>query len=675
MKGEEEKLYHLIDAFIELQDDLKRLREAHPSLFAALKAEVLAEFATWCGKFAPEIRAELLDANAKAAEANRAVLGEMLHATFEQKAQEIAAEAIAARARVSAEVETVKASLAGAAEESIALRAKFDATAQELREYAEGLSERVRHEFAAAPATGSSTNLATAFVGRWTKELALKVGDVFTFRGSSYVTLRDSTGILPTQEEQKGDNPRYVLLAACGAPGPAGTSGTGLPDQSGENGKFLKTNGTVASWAAITGGGDLLASNNLSDVADAATAFGNIKQAATEAATGVVELATSAETDAGKAVQASDTRLANERVPTAAGIAAKVHAADAKTPIADDDEFGLADSAATYGLKKSLWSVVKSTLKTYFDGLYLAIGGTAADVNPAGTTIAGALSGKAATSQKLDDFGTPDDNTDLDASTSRHGLALKVTAPASGMRNVHCVDNTETARKDAALFDATLPEALGVAAAGTSLSAARRDHVHTMPTKANVGLTNVTDDVQTKAAIVPNTAPAAGEILVGNAGGTAYAKAAVSSDATLASTGALTIAAGAVSNAKLATAAKTFKIGQTWDGGGSAIATGKGKGFIVCPVAATIVAWTMTADAGTPVVKTWKIAAGTAKPTATDSINTSGVGLSSGTSVRSTTLTDFTTADVAANDIIAFNLESNTGDAKEITFALELTRA
>lgn len=40
-----------------------------------------------------------------------------------------------------------------------------------------------------------------------------------------------------------------------------------------------------------TGSGDLLAANNLSDVANAATAFGNIKQNATSGATGVVQLA------------------------------------------------------------------------------------------------------------------------------------------------------------------------------------------------------------------------------------------------------------------------------------------------------------------------------------------------------------------------------------------------
>ena len=65
-------------------------------------------------------------------------------------------------------------------------------------------------------------------------------------------------------------------------------------------------------------------------------------------------------------------------------------------------------------------------------------------------------------------------------------------------------------------------------------------------TATDVGLGSVTNDAQTKAAILPNTAPAAGRIAVGNAGGTAYAPVAVSGDATLASTGAITLASTAV---------------------------------------------------------------------------------------------------------------------------------
>jgi hypothetical protein len=79
---------------------------------------------------------------------------------------------------------------------------------------------------------------------------------------------------------------------------------------------------------------------------------------------------------------------------------------------------------------------------------------------------------------KLDDLTTPDDNTDLNASNSRHGLVLKAVAPAAGIRNVLAIDNGETVYKNTALLDNTNPENVGTAAPGTSLIAARRDHVH-----------------------------------------------------------------------------------------------------------------------------------------------------------------------------------------------------
>jgi hypothetical protein len=59
-------------------------------------------------------------------------------------------------------------------------------------------------------------------------------------------------------------------------------------------------------------------------------------------------------------------------------------------------------------------------------------------------------------------------------------------------------------------------------------------------TASDVGLGSVTNDTQTKAAIVPNTAPSAGQLLVGNAGGTAYAPVSASGDCAVASTGGIT---------------------------------------------------------------------------------------------------------------------------------------
>ena len=55
----------------------------------------------------------------------------------------------------------------------------------------------------------------------------------------------------------------------------------------------------VPSGVDGAGSGDMEASNNLSDVASAATSFGNIKQAASASATGVVEIATAAEVNTG----------------------------------------------------------------------------------------------------------------------------------------------------------------------------------------------------------------------------------------------------------------------------------------------------------------------------------------------------------------------------------------
>lgn len=109
-------------------------------------------------------------------------------------------------------------------------------------------------------------------------------------------------------------------------------------------------------------------------------------------------------------------------------------------------------------------------------------------------------------------------------------------------------------------------------------------------------------------------------------------------------------------------------------GKSSGLSTGKVKGFAVIPYAATITAFNFVIDTGTATVKVWKIATGTAKPTAANSINTSGVSISTGTALRSTTLSDFTTTAVAANDIFAFEITALGGSPTEIMFELELTK-
>lgn len=76
----------------------------------------------------------------------------------------------------------------------------------------------------------------------------------------------------------------------------------------------------------------------------------------------------------------------------------------------------------------------------------------------------------------------------------------------------------------------------------------------------DIGLGSVTNDAQTKAAIVPNTVPSAGQIHVGNAGGTAFGVVGMSGDATLSSAGALIIGNQAVTLAKLVNASATSRV-------------------------------------------------------------------------------------------------------------------
>lgn len=121
--------------------------------------------------------------------------------------------------------------------------------------------------------------------------------------------------------------------------------------------------------------------------------------------------------------------------------------------------------------------------------------------------------------------------------------------------------------------------------------------------KANAAdYSNVTNNAQTQAAIVPNTAPSAGQILVGNAGNTAYAPATVSgSGATisLASTGVVTISS--IANASLTNSAITIAGTSTALGGSIARDTITGvssNGLLARTAANTLTNRTITGGGG-----------------------------------------------------------------------------
>jgi hypothetical protein len=199
-----------------------------------------------------------------------------------------------------------------------------------------------------------------------------------------------------------------------------GGGGGGMADP-GANGIVVRTALNVTTARTLTAGtnvsvsnGDGVSGNPTVNVADASTT-----------AKGVVELATSAETTAGLAVQASDTRLSDARTPTlhasthvtggtdkirdasasqdglmttayaskldgieagadvtdATNVGAAINGATAKTTPVDADTVGLIDSAASNVLKKLSWSNIKATLKTYFDTLYPSGSGTSSGTN------------------------------------------------------------------------------------------------------------------------------------------------------------------------------------------------------------------------------------------------------------------------------------------------------
>ena len=92
--------------------------------------------------------------------------------------------------------------------------------------------------------------------------------------------------------------------------------------------------------------------------------------------------------------------------------------------------------------------------------------------------------------------------------------------------------------------------------------------------------------------------------------------------------------------------------------------------YVTVPFACTIQAYNLAIDSGTITVKFWKVATGTAIPTSTNSISTNGVSIASGTAIHSTTLTDFTTTSVAANDIMAAAVTAVSG-AKFVNAVLQ----
>lgn len=93
------------------------------------------------------------------------------------------------------------------------------------------------------------------------------------------------------------------------------------------------------------------------------------------------------ETDVAVTYQDSDNTLDFVVSPTL--VADRIHAATDKATPVDADELGLADSAASWVLKKLTWANLKATLKTYFDTLYFVVAGKSGGQTAYGGTDSG----------------------------------------------------------------------------------------------------------------------------------------------------------------------------------------------------------------------------------------------------------------------------------------------
>lgn len=98
---------------------------------------------------------------------------------------------------------------------------------------------------------------------------------------------------------------------------------------------------------------------------------------------------------------------------------------------------------------------------------------------------------------------------------------------------------------------------------------------------------------------------------------------------------------------------------------------GQQGSYYVCTQDGEIIAWNIVVDSGDVTVKVWKVSTGTVAPTDADSINTSGISISTGTAIRSTDLTDFSTTTVNQGDIFGFEITANS--ANRVAFQLEIS--
>jgi hypothetical protein len=157
-------------------------------------------------------------------------------------------------------------------------------------------------------------------------------------------------------------------------------------------GNGIEFSGSGIRRAALTGDVTAAAGNNATTIANGAITEAKCNSSINAS----LDLADSS-------IQPGNAALTDERVPTAAGLTSKF--GTNKATIADGDKIAILDSAATDAPKHSLFSLVKSTLKTYFDTLYAAaLGADDNYVTDAEKTVIGNTSGTNTGDQDLSGY-------------------------------------------------------------------------------------------------------------------------------------------------------------------------------------------------------------------------------------------------------------------------------
>ena len=333
----------------------------------------------------------------------------------------------------------------------------------------------------------STDGLGMTWHGTYSGGHTYNINDIVPYNGSTYICILESNGNVPTNGTYwnvlaQGIDITNFMDKATYDPTSVGGDAFDMDNMvEGTNNKLVSATDKSNFHAPGSDNQDLsglmVKASNLSDVVNVTTARNNILPSKTSNALKVLRV-NSGETDyelvtmaGGNVVgPASSTDSAVARFDLTTGRVLK----DSAVIIADttgDITGGKYNTVAISGSSTPALSVSGTA----------SISGSNTGDNSPNTSIA---------ATKLDDFTTPDDNTDLNANTTNHGLLLKATQPASTFINVVAIGNGETVYSNKALFDSTAPstQAFGDSAAtGSAVIAARRDHKHAMPVAPSGG--------------------------------------------------------------------------------------------------------------------------------------------------------------------------------------------